>query len=66
MTDRLLTTGEAARELGLNSRSVARWAKQGRIRPTLVTPGGHFRWTVEDLRAQLRELNEQRQREQDS
>lgn len=65
MTDRLLTTGEAARALGLNSRSVARWAKQGLIQPTLVTPGGHFRWNEDDLRQQIRELNERRRREQE-
>ncbi|WP_433282139.1 helix-turn-helix domain-containing protein [Pseudonocardia xinjiangensis] len=55
-TDRLLSTGEAARELGLNSRSISRWAKEGLITPALVTPGGQYRWNLEDLRAELRTL----------
>ncbi len=65
MADRLLGTGEAARALGLNGRSVSRWAKDGLLTPTLVTPGGQYRWNLDDLRQQLRELNERRRREQE-
>ncbi len=54
--DRLLTTGELARELGLSARSVARWAQEGQLKPTLVTPGGQYRWELEDVREQLRLL----------
>jgi excisionase family DNA binding protein len=54
--DRLLTTGELARELGLSARSVARWAQEGQLKPTLVTPGGQYRWQLEDVREQLRAL----------
>ena len=32
-----------------------RW-QEGMVIPTLVTAGGHARWDVEDLRAQLRKL----------
>jgi DNA-binding transcriptional MerR regulator len=54
--DRLLTTGQLARELGLSARSLARWAQEGQLKPTLVTPGGQYRWEVEDVRQQLRAL----------
>jgi excisionase family DNA binding protein len=54
--DRLLSTGEAARALRLNSRSISRWAKQGLIKPTFVTPGGQYRWDLDELREQLRTL----------
>jgi excisionase family DNA binding protein len=58
VADRLLSTGEAARALGLSGRSVARWAKEGRITPALVTPGGQYRWILDDLRLELRTLRE--------
>jgi excisionase family DNA binding protein len=54
--DRLLTTGQLARELGLHARSIARWAQEGQLKPTLVTPGGQYRWELEDVREQLRQM----------
>src|SRR6184192_3283346 len=57
----LVTTGQAAKELGISARSLARWAHEGAVTPDLVTPGGHFRWDVERLREQLRG---QRQRDE--
>jgi DNA-binding transcriptional MerR regulator len=57
----LLTTTQAARELGVSARSLARWAREGRLRPALVTPGGDKRsgrylWDLDDLRDQLLKL----------
>jgi len=52
---RLLSTGEAARALGLTSRSLTRWAKEGRVTPAMVTPGGQYRFRLDDLRRELRE-----------
>jgi excisionase family DNA binding protein len=52
--ERLLSTGEVARALGLNTRSVARWARNGLITPTMVSPGGRYLWDLEDLKSQLR------------
>ncbi len=37
---------------------MARWAKEGRITPALVTPGGQYRWILDDLRLELRTLRE--------
>lgn len=54
----LVPTGVAARELGVASTTLQRWVKAGLVTPDLVTPGGHLRWDVDRLRAQLRSLRE--------
>ena len=61
-----VSTGEAARTLGVDIRSLQRWVERGEIEPDYVTPGGHYRWDVEWMRAELyRRLRERRaQREQ--
>ena len=54
MTDagdpKLLRPGEVATMFGVNAKTVARWAKEGRIR-SIRTPGGHMRIYAEDVRA---------------
>lgn len=45
----LVTTAEAAKQLGV---------ADGLVTPDLITPGGHQRWDVDRLRAQLRELQD--------
>ncbi|OZM84406.1 helix-turn-helix domain-containing protein [Pseudonocardia sp. MH-G8] len=57
-----MSTGEAARALGVSSRSLARWAREGRLKPVFSTPGGdkrpgQYRWDLQDLRAQLLRMN---------
>jgi DNA-binding transcriptional MerR regulator len=47
-------TGDAAKAIGVAHSTLARWWKEGLVTPALVTPGGHARWHVEDLREQLR------------
>ncbi|GAA5118404.1 helix-turn-helix domain-containing protein [Pseudonocardia adelaidensis] len=54
--DRLVTTGEAARALRVAPRSLSRWAKDGLVKPTMVSPGGRYLWDVEELREQLLRL----------
>lgn len=54
----LVPTLEAAREIGVSSRTLARWAREGTVKPTLVTAGGQYRWDVPELERQLRELRE--------
>lgn len=61
MSDRLLTTTEAAKALGMSSRSLSRWAREGRVTPAMNTAGGDHRsgrylWDLDDLRAQLLRL----------
>lgn len=50
---RLTTTGSAARALGIDPATLWRWYQAGRVRPAWVTPGGHARWDLADLRHQL-------------
>lgn len=52
---RLVTTGQAAKELGVTRRSIVRWVRRGELEPDYVTPGGHYRWDVERLRAEVRQ-----------
>lgn len=54
MTGPLVPTGVAAKAIGVGHSTLARWWKDGTVVPTLVTPGNHARWDVEDLREQLR------------
>jgi DNA-binding transcriptional MerR regulator len=54
--DRLWTTGEAARSLRIAPRSLSRWAKQGLVKPAMITPGNRYLWDLEDLREQLLKL----------
>ncbi len=51
---RYITTGDAARELGISSATLTRWAAAGTVTPAERTAGGHFRWDMTSLRAQLR------------
>jgi excisionase family DNA binding protein len=49
----LLTTAELARRLNVTQATVQRWVRTGRIRPTLVTPGNQFRFSLDDVLEQL-------------
>jgi DNA-binding transcriptional MerR regulator len=51
---RYITTGDAARTLGISSATLTRWAAAGTVTPAERTAGGHFRWDITSLRAQLR------------
>lgn len=53
---RLLTTGQAARELGVSASTLLRWVRDGQVKPDLTTAGGHHRFDVENVRRQLRAL----------
>lgn len=54
---RMLTTGEAAREIGIAGKTLSRYVREGKIKPTVRLPSGHLRWDLEDLKAQLRALD---------
>jgi excisionase family DNA binding protein len=49
----LLTTAELARRLNVTQGTVQRWVRNGRVRPTLVTPGNQFRFDLDDVLEQL-------------
>ena len=57
-TDRLVTTSELARALGLSSRTIQRYRREGVLTPEIASPGGHARWDVETVKAQLRALQQ--------
>src|SRR5260370_2607247 len=48
---RYLTTGAAARRIGVSRHTMLRAVRRGRIRPTMTTPGGGLRFSVEDIEA---------------
>ena len=57
--DNYLRTSDVARILKVSPKTVARWAKEGRI-PYLATLGGHRRFpesVIEDLLEQLSRLH---------
>ena len=53
---RCLKTGEVARIFGVGQDSVRRWMKAGYL-PAWRTPGGHFRFTTQDVAALLERLD---------
>ena len=46
---RLVSTGEAAKLLGVSQQTLNRAARTGRLTPATVTPGGHRRFAIADL-----------------
>jgi predicted site-specific integrase-resolvase len=60
-SDELLTTAQAAKLYGINRTTLGRYARDGLLRPTVVLPSGHLRWSLDDLRRQMRELRQQGQ-----
>jgi excisionase family DNA binding protein len=50
--DRLLTPREVAEMFGVRVTTVARWSRLGRL-PSSLTPGGHRRFRLTDVRALL-------------
>lgn len=56
--EELLTTAQAAKVFGINRTTLGRYARDGLLKPTVVLPSGHLRWSLEDLRRQMRALRE--------
>lgn len=54
MATELVTTAEAASQIGVDRATLVRWARKGYVEPAYVTPGGQYRWDMDDLRRQLR------------
>lgn len=49
---KLMTPAEVAAAFRVDSKTVARWAKAGKLRH-VMTPGGHRRYVEEDIRGLL-------------
>lgn len=56
----LVTTAAAAQHLGVSRRTLARYAEVGWLTPTVTLPSGHYRWNLDDLQRQLKELGKKR------
>lgn len=52
---KLISTGVAADALGVAHFTLFRWWQAGIVTPALVTPGGHARWDLDELKEQLRQ-----------
>jgi len=47
--DQLIGSSAAARLLGVSQQTLNRAVRQGRLRPAVVTPGGHRRFARSDI-----------------
>ncbi|MBA2308551.1 MAG: helix-turn-helix domain-containing protein [Pseudonocardiales bacterium] len=56
--DRLITSGDVARRLGVGTRTVGAWVRRGWLRPAVTTPGGRYRFRWSEVTEQLREARE--------
>jgi DNA-binding transcriptional MerR regulator len=54
----LVTTPEAARQLGISARTLQRYVNAGWITPQLTLPSGRYRWDVARLRDQINALGQ--------
>ena len=50
---KLLSTAAAARALGIDRSTLARWAMTRAVTPAQRTVGGHMRWDLGKLRGEL-------------
>lgn len=55
---RLVSSTVAADALGVHPGTLWRWYRKGVVAPALITPGGHLRWNLDDLRRQISESEE--------
>jgi predicted site-specific integrase-resolvase len=56
-----VSTGVAARDLGIGHNTLLRWWNNGDVTPAYVTPGGHPRWDLDELKEQLRDKRKSEQ-----
>lgn len=54
--ERLVTSGIAARHLGVSIATLSRWTARGYITPARVTAGGQTRWDLEALSRQVERI----------
>lgn len=53
----LIPTGKAAPAVGVSTATLTRWVKSGDVTPAQTTVGGHYRWDLASLKAQVRRLH---------
>lgn len=52
----LIPTGKAAPAVGVSRQTLTVWAKTGEVTPAMTTMGGHYRWDLANLQAQVRRM----------
>lgn len=57
-SDKLLTTTEAAKALGIGRGTLAGYVRRGWVKPFLTLPSGQHRWKLDDLVEQIRALRD--------
>jgi len=53
MSPEYVSTPVAAKALGIGKTTLGVWAREGKVTPAYITPGGQYRWDLDDLRRQL-------------
>lgn len=61
----LVTTAQAARMLGVGRSTLHRWWADEVVTPAMVTPGGHARWDMADLKRQIADWRKRLQEQDD-
>lgn len=56
----LVSTPVAARAFGISARTLQRYVRLGLIEPDLTLASGQYRWHLDRLRGQLRNLSRDR------
>jgi len=49
----LVSTAEAAARLGVSTRTLKRYVKHGKLQPSMILPGGGYRWSDDDFKPLL-------------
>jgi excisionase family DNA binding protein len=47
----LITTSQVADIFKVNTSAVRKWVADGKLKPAVTTPGGHFRFSLSDVDA---------------
>lgn len=51
-----VSTPQAAKTIGVTSRTLTRYVERGLLTPAVVLPSGHYRWDLEQLRDQMAQV----------
>ena len=58
MAGELVSTSVAAKAIGVSQSTLVSWVNKGMIQPHFTTMGGHYRWNIERLKAEIRAMQQ--------